>query len=427
MRKYDYFIGSLKAQAHYSREWMLRAMSVVIDDVKARDPKWLLRHTAEEVQVYVPNEQGWGWEALEGAKPYDIPFIYHDETGPIKSGDLDNLNRDIENGTWGDLIFNSRVLVYAAGSLIDYQEGPIDLGSIEQIFVKRMVDDPKGDDVPGQLYVKHWLRFGKAIGDLAGYEMFVPSVTEKALQSPANNAALRDELFEQYKNQLDDPVVQSKIQDKLVANYKDTIKGDPSEGFLYKKKSLNTALKRMFLIHGPEAGFSEGGRATLIKNSLEEGLDTTKYPDMVNSLRAGSFFRGALTAVAGEDVDLMGRIFQNAKIVPGFCGTKNTYDVVIDKRRIGRTLLDDGNPVLITADNLAKYDGQTYGIFAAPFCVTSHGDVCSVCMGKTVSEYPDSLGSMVSEMPSTMMAVMMGSAHAKELKTTPLDVEGFLR
>jgi len=429
MRKYDYFIGSLKAKAHYDRKWMLRAMSVVIDIGGEPEP-WALKHNPEGVEVYVPNETGtFEWQPLEGVNPYEIPFIYHEETGPIKAGDVENLKVDLENGTWGDLIFNSRVLVYAAQDRIEYQVGPVDLGSIEQIFVDRMQDDPsEGRDVAGQLYVKHWLRFGKAIGDLAGYELFVPSVTEKSLQAPANNTKLRDELFEQYKDQIDDPVAQSKIQDALVKNYiENNLKGDPAEGFLYKKKSLNTALKRMFLIHGPEAGFSEGGRATLIKNSLDEGLDVTKYPDMVNSLRAGSYYRGALTALAGEDVDLMGRIFQNARIVKEFCGTKNTLDVIIDKRRIGRTLLDDGKPVKITAENLGTYEGKLYGIFAPTYCITPRGDVCTVCMGDKVSQYPDSVGSMISEIPSTMMAVMMGSAHAKELKTTPLDVEGFLR
>lgn len=427
MRKYDYFIGSLKAKAHYDRRWMLRAFSVVIDPIGDPEP-WSLSHGSDSVSVYVPNEQGtFEWEVLEGVKPYDIPFIYHEACGPIKAGDIENLTEDLADGTWGDLVFNSRVLVYACRDLIPYQVGPVDLGSVEQIFVEKMKDDPAGEDVPGELYVKHWIRFGKAIGDLAGYELFVPSVTEKSLQSPPNNSQLRDEQFEANKDQLDDPVTQSRIQNTLVDNWKQYIKGDPAEGFLYKKKSVNTAIKRMFLIHGPEAGFSEGGRATLIKNSLEEGLDITKYPDMVNSLRAGSYYRGALTALAGEDVDLMGRIFQNARIVLEFCGTTETFEDTIDERRIGRTLIDDGKPVKITKENLGQYKGKVYGLYVPGYCKTSHGDVCSVCMGDKVSQYPDSLGSMISEIPSTMMAVMMGSAHAKELKTTPLDVEGFLR
>lgn len=431
MDRYQYFIQSMKDKAHYKREWMLRAMSVVIDDVKIVNgdyPKWSLRHTEDRVEVYVPTEEGLRWEVLEDAIPYEIPFIYHEMTGPVKVGDVENVKKDIEETTWGDLIFNSRALVYACGDIIPYMEGPVSLKKISQHFAKTMKDEvPDAEKEPGQLYISNWLRLGKAIGDLAGYEMFVPSITEKSITPPDNRDELRNSLIEKYKDQLDDPVIQSKIQNEMVASYKERIKGDPSEGFIYKTKSINTALKRMVLIHGPEAGFNEGGRATLILNSLQEGIDVTKYPDMVNSLRAGSYYRGALTALAGEDVDLMGRIFQNARILPGFCGTTETFEWVIDKRRIGRTIFDEGEKVTLSEENIERYEGKVYGIYSPLYCKAARGDICTVCAGEKIAAYPESIGSMVGEIPSKMMAIMMASAHAKELKTTPLDVENFLR
>lgn len=439
MRKYDYFTKALLAKAHYSREWVLRAMTVVFGDVTNGDIKWSLRHTKERVEVYVPSSEvvvtgsgasgeTWSWQVLEDAKPYEIAFVYHESTGPIKAGDIENLDRDLPDGTWGDLLYNSRVIVYAAGRRIPYREGPIDLGKDEMYIINNMKDDPEeGADVEGELYVKHYLRFGKAVGDLSGFEVFVPSVTERALQPPPGRDELRAELLEEYKDRLDDPVAQARIQDKLVESYRQYIKGDPSEGFLYKKKSLNTALKRMFLIHGPEAGFNEGGRAKLVVNSLQEGVDIKNYPIMVNSLRAGSFYRGALTALAGEDVDLMGRIFQNSRIVPGFCGTRDLMGDIINRNYLGRTIVDGDVPVKLTEETISKYEGKYYGMFSAMWCITPGNDCCEVCMGDKLAAYPDSLGSMVSEIPSTMMARMMGSAHAKELKTTPLDIENFLR
>lgn len=428
MHKYDYFIQSMKAKAHYDRSWMLRAFSVVIDDVSNGNIKWALQHDKTSVKVYVPigDTDAWGWETLEGIKPYEIPFVYHEACGPVTVGDVENLKVNLPNATWGDLLFNSRVLVYAAGELIQYREGPIDLGDVEKYILSVMVDNVPVDQ-PGVLYVKHYIRFGKANGDLAGYEMFIPSVTEKALQASPNRDKIRDEMLELYKDQLDDPVIQARIQDALVKDYSDNIKGDPSEGFLYKRKSLNTALKRMFQIHGPEAGFEEGGRATLVTTSLQEGLDTTKFSHMVNSLRAGSYFRGALTALAGEDVDLMGRIFQNARVVKGFCGTTDQMDIEVSKDLIGRTIVDGKESVKITEENLGAYLGKIYPMFSPMFCITPRTDCCEVCFGDKLSAYPDSIGSMVGEIPSKMMAVMMGSAHAKELKTTPLLLENFLR
>lgn len=431
MKKFEYFTRALRDKAHYDREWVLRAMSVVFTPVEDNKAKpWTLRQSKSAVEVYVPDAQGvWGWEVLEGVEPYQIPFVYHDWAGPLAVGDVENVKEPIANTTYGDILFNSRVMVYSCGDIFPYMLGPIDLGSVESMIVKDMIDNPKPGEtpVPGQVYVHHYMRFGKAVGDLAGYELFVPSVTEKALQPPPTRDALRKELLEQYKGQLEDPVVQTKIQTALVSSYKDWIKGDPSEGFIYKNKSINTALKRMFLIHGPEAGFDEGGRATLVINSLQEGIDIKHYPTMVNSLRAGSYYRGALTALAGEDVDLMGRVFQNSRILPEFCGTTDTYDVRVSNNYLGRTFNIQGKMVKLTPDNVKDYAGATLGVYSPAFCKASRSDCCVVCIGDKLAAFPDSMSSMVGDIPSTMMLVMMGSAHAKELKTTPIDIDTFLR
>lgn len=430
MRKYDYFIQSMKAKAHYSRSWMLRAFTVVLDDISTGNIEWALRHTEQAVEVYVRNGDDWGWEVLEEAVPFEIPFIYHQSSGPVYAGDVENLSADLADSTWGELLYNSRIIVYACNELMPFRQHPIDLRSDERFIVDQMQDDPipPAVDQEGVLYVHHYLRFGKAVGDIAGYEFFIPSITEKSLQAPANHIKLRDTLLEENKETLDDPVTQVKVQNTLVNNYVDQqLKGDPSEGFLYNKKSLNTALKRMFLIHGPEAGFSEGGRAKLITNSLQEGINVDHYPDMVNSLRAGSYYRGALTALAGEDVDLMGRIFQNARITEGFCGTKDTLDTIITQQHIGRTIIDASKPVKLTRANIDQYVNQIYGLFSPMYCIQGSNDVCSVCIGDKLAAYKNSLGSMVADVPSGMMATMMGSAHAKELKTTPINIDTFLR
>lgn len=430
MNRQDYFLGSMKAKAHYDREWILRAMTVVIGENGTAPKPWSLRHTDKAVEVYVPNgNNGFGWEVLEGAEHYQIPFVYHDDAGPLRAGDVENLKVDLpDNNTWGDLLFNSRVLVYALGERYPYTQGQIIIRKIATVVADKMISDvPEGEEDPEQIYVKHYKRLGRAIGDLCGYEIFIPSMTEKSLQPPPDNKELRDKLLAENKDQLDDPVIQAKIQDTLIANYMNMIKGDPSEGFLLKAKSFKTAIKRMFLIHGPEGGFEEGGRATLITNSLLEGLDINYYPEMVNSLRAGSFFRGALTALAGEDVDLMSRVFQNAKVVPDFCNTEEQFIQKVEPRRIGRNFLIDGKIVQITADNLPEYNGRVYPMYAPPYCKTEGGDICAICAGAKLAANPDSLGSMIGDIPSVMMARMMASAHAKALQTTDLDVENFLR
>lgn len=429
MNRYDYFIASMKAKAHYDRDWMLRTLTVVITEPTDVQP-YTLRHTESEVQVWVPDvSQAYSWQTLEGAIPFEIPFVYHEVLKhPVKAGDVENLKYDLEGVTWGDMLFNSRVLVFACGDLIDWMPGPVQLSKLNNIFAERMKDDPpKGQEVPGELYTYHWKAIGKAIGDLAGYECVIPSLTEKSLQPPADIKEHRERLLKENEGHLSDPVVQAKIQNELVDSYvKNQLKGDPAEGLIHSKKSINTAIKRMFLIHGPENGFETGGGGEFITTALIEKTDPSKRPVMINSLRAGSYYRGALTALAGEDVDLMGRIFQNVLIQEEFCGTEHGLDQIVEKRHLHRYILENGERVHLTTENIDSYIGKIVEMLSPNYCLKSQGDICAFCVGSKIAKYATSVGSMVAEVPSTMMGAMMGSAHAKELKVTPIDMSTFL-
>lgn len=422
MLKKDYFLQSLRANAHYDREWVIRAFSIVISPTD--DKPWTLRHTDKTVEVYVPTEGDiWKWVVLEDVKPYDVPFVYHEFCGLLTKGDIANIDRDIVDSTWGDLLINARVLVYACGDLIPYMVGPFAPQDIESIFIKRMKNNPPpGEEKPGELYVHHWLKVGKAVGDLDGLELFIPSVTEHALQPYPGMEEDRAALLASYTpDELRDPVVQAKIQNELVAKYKAYLKGDPSEGFIFKDKTISTSLKQMFLIHGPEAGFSEGGQATLVPNSLDEGLDVKYFPEMMNSQRAGAYFRGAMTALAGTDVDLIGRIFQNSLVRDKFCGTKDVLlNVPVTQQYLERWIRVGNDRIQLTETNLKDYLNTRQDFYDPGFCKNGDNDVCPICIGGRLAKYPTSLGSACAEKQSVLMSVMMASAHAKQLKTVPL-------
>lgn len=208
------------------------------------------------------------------------------------------------------------------------------------------------------------------------------------------------------------------------------IKGDASEGFFLGDKVYNTARKRMFLIHGPEAGFNEGGNAELVVNSLDEGWDITKMPAMVNSLRAGSYYRGALTALGGESVKFFLRVFQNTYISEQDCGVKFGKIITLDKDNAGDLegmyQIDKGALKKLTPELLKSLVGKKIMVRSPQYCQTAHSDFCATCMGDKNSENPNGLGSAASDVGSLFMSIMMASAHAKELKTAPLRVDTFL-
>lgn len=425
--KYDYFIRSIKNGNHLYRQWILAAFSVAFikKSVTPQENDLVQDEESGTVQVYVDG----AWITLEGVKYLEIPYVYHEIVPVLKAGDIDNALDDIIDTTWGEMLFNQRVLVYAAGTYIPYMQSPISVSAIGNIFAKEMLDDPIDNNfIEGKLYVRDLLRLGQALSDLGNYELFVPSVDKVALSAPANNDKLKEELFERYKDQLDDPIIQTKIQDELIANYKEHLKGSPAEGFIYKNKSIGTALKRMFLLHGVEAGFGGVQKPVLIKKSLDDGIDTAEFPMMVNGLRNGAYSRGALTQLAGAGVNLLNRMFQNILIdidtvndgVKGFCGTKDTQSTVIqdNKDMVGRYQQIDGKPVVITADDIKKV--RPVALYTSLWCKSAGNDVCSICIGQNLSQYPKSMGTVLTKIPSTMMDKMMGSAHAKDQVVVPI-------
>lgn len=426
MKKKDYFLRSIHAKAHRRREWLLRCFTIVLDDPK--DEPWQLRHNEDNqtVEVYVPqlDENNYDWEPLEDAEFMEVPYVYHEAAGPLKVGDLENVDRAIPDSCWGEILINARVIAHACGDRIPYISGEFSPSDLEKIFIDKMQDNPKPNEPedPKALYVKHWLVLGKAVGDLDGCEFFIPSLTEHSLQPYPDAAKDRARLLSSYTDEeLTDPVIQARIQDELVNKQKEYMKGDPAEGFILKGKTYNTALKQMFLIHGPEAGFSFGGRATLVPTCLDEGINTDYFPEMMNSQRAGSYFRGAMTALAGTDVDLVAREFQTSRVTDKFCGTtKTVQNYEIRENLIGRYIQIKGQPVELTKDTLPKYVGTMQSLYDPTFCLAEENDICPICIGRRLAEYPTSLGSAASEKQSTLMYVMMDAAHAKDLKTVKL-------
>lgn len=421
INKYDFFITSIAKQHHLHREWMLRTFTVVLDDKVPTSP-WYIYHDRDSKLVVTKDDNG-NWLTIEGCGYLQIPFIYHELVPFVKKGDIVNALSDIKDSTWGEMLFNARSLVYAYRSKVPFMQHPINLQKFARFLGQHTRSDPTdGNFKDDTLYVKELRAFNDSLSDLAAYEFFIPSIDRVTISVPKDNAKLKDELFEKYKDRLDDPVIQIKIQDELVENYKNGLKGTPSEGFLYSNKSINSAIKRMLLIHGTEEGFAGTGKPVLLKNSLDEGMDVNHFSDEVNSLRNGAYSRGALTAMAGADVDLLARVYQNARIVPGFCGTTATYAMVVTEEHDGRSILLKGKRVELNSQNIVEHIDDVREFYSPLYCKEDRLDVCSVCIGRQLSSYKDALSTNVTQIPSIMMGKMMGSAHAKEQKTTELGV-----
>lgn len=445
MNKSVFYKQALKAGAYARKDWVISAYAVVRQQPAPANPEMVrasgdekisgmngerydIRYNRESTEVLVPDETGdFIWVTIDDHPPMTALFVASDELEVVPE-DIPNLAQPVQS-TYGDLLFNWIALVHPFESRIPYQVGPVKIRKIEAMISKLLVDNEEVAGVkpePHQIPVSMYMKFGKCMGALAGYtQLFVPTITPKSLQTNPDIMRRRAELLEEHKDRLHDPVVVAKIQDELIQMDKDALKGDPSEGFFMSNKTWGTARKRMFSIHGPEAGFNEGGNAELVVNSLNEGWDTTKLPAMFNSTRAGSFYRGALTALGGEAVKFFMRVFQNTGISEEDCGATNGVEFFIDPGRAdyfeGMYQITPSGLQELTAEYLPSVTGKYVTLRYPTYCKTDHTDFCAKCSGRRLADNPHMVAAENTSVASMFMSIMMASAHAKELKTAELD------
>lgn len=434
MHKRDYFIQAMKAEAYRYKAWILGAFSVTRQkptDVSEEYPYQLFRD--DKGQYYFFEGQKDAAVYLEGIVPGEPPFSFKDQV-VLGVGDVPNLKRNITS-TYGNLLFNYIALVYPFGEKIDYMEGPITVPRVEKIIEGRLQDAPKNEadrstSPGGPLYVDEYMKFNEAMFSMAGLtQLCVPSATAKTMTTDPRIAVRRDELLKQYKDRLHDPVVQAKIDAELIAMDRAWLKGDLGEGFYIKDKSFEVVRKKTHLLQGAEQGFDVQGE--VIPTSLNDGWDIKYLPAMGNSLREGSYNRGALTALGGEATKFNYRIFQNTVISEDDCGSTLGMPVEMTPTRAPRFLassyITPKGPVEITEENLQGLMGQTLMMRTPLYCKTKGANFCAVCMGRKIATTPNAISTYAADIGSTFMGIMLKSMHGKSLSVAKYDYKQHLR
>lgn len=419
MNKRDYFLKAMRHGAYRHKAWVLQAFSM--SRPGNREPIPLQLQRGENHYFYHDpdlNED----VVLNDTSVTEAPFRFTDKL-KLKSDDVPNLTKDLES-TYGNLLANFIVLVYPFGEKIGYIEGEFKIKAIEKEIERRLTSSPengKAED-PEAIYVHEYLNYVDAILSLDGFsQLCVPSATAKTMTRDPRIPEIRAQLLEKYKDSLDDPATIAKIDAELVKVDREWMKGDLGEGFYRKDKSYEVVRKKAHLMHGAETGFQDGQKVDVITNSLSEGWDIEKLPGMVNSLREGSYSRGAMTALGGESTKTINRIFQNTTIKEKDCESKLGWDREITKKNAGQYIgffrIIPSGVEEITEDNHEKFIGKTITLRTPMFCKTPKTGFCETCMGRKASENPNALGALAAEVGSTLMSLMMAAMHGKSLKT----------
>lgn len=429
MDKRDFFLKALAAGSYRYKRWVLEAFSTTQQKDVGNFPYALLRKEDGSYWFHNPENDN-ALETIGTFPENEAPFHFREEL-VLAANTLPNQKRSITT-TYGNVLANQIVLVHAFGDKVDYIEGRMSVAAIEKMIQDKIRDTPAPGEPrdPKFIYVDEYKRFNDAVLSLAGYTtLCVPTATERSLTTDPQIAVRRKELMEQYKDQLNDPVIQARIDAELIAMDRAWLKGDPSEGFFIKSKSYEIVRKKTHLLQGAESGFGKTGE--LIDKPLSEGWTPDNLPAMANALRSGSFNRGAQTALGGEAAKFNYRIFQNTTINEEDCGSKIGLPVLLDEQNsrfyISSSIISGEKTIELTDENIQQYIGKTVQMRSPGFCQSKGTNFCKVCVGQAIAKTPTALSTYAADIGSIFLGLFLKSMHGKALTLVPWDHTRYIR
>ena len=429
MNKRDYFIAACRAEEFRRSNWVISVFAVLREDPE----KWKAdNYPYRIVQLptgmwYVNPENRDELLKIEDAKPNE-PMYHPGRLLTITKGEFPNLQKDRATVTYGNLLVNFTSVIWPFGNKVPYQEGEITASGMEALIVRRLRDTPEEGQAREDkfIYVDEYLKFANSMFYLAGLsQICVPAGSVKAMTSSPDIIPLRNKLIAENKDRLHDAATVAKIDAELVKADKAWIKGDAAEHFFLSGKAYNIIRKKLFLQMGAEMGLDESQNVEYIPQSLAEGWDISKFPAMNNTLRAGSFNRGAQTMLGGESVKWLLRASSNMSVTMDDCGSKLGNLAVISEgnksKWVGFSIVGDQGPIKVTEENVGSYLGKTLMVRSPMYCKAPKTDFCKICVGDRLAANPTALSSAVAKYGSDFLLLFMAAAHAKALILAKMD------
>lgn len=436
MKRFDYFILSMRAELFRRPDWVVTAFAQVREDADAwkKDAyPYRLVQTPTGCMYVDPNNIG-QLLPIEDCPVGEAPFKAADRIILPKNA-IANVKEEIET-CYGNFLYNATVLANAFGDKVPFMTGRLHPGKIEEAIQGRLEDVPEDENAPRdptKLYVDELLVFNDATFYLANFApLFVPAGTAKSLLPPPGIEEFRAKLFEQYKDRLGDgtaadPQAVALIMKELLAYDKEFLKGDKALDSMLSAKSFEVVRARKFLMYGAEVGLSDSPKVELISNSLVDGLNPDKFPIVNNTARAGSFNRGAQTMLGGELVKWLLRASSNINVLPDDCGTKLGHRVTLlpemRKKYLNFHVQTESGAVKMTDDVIDQYLGKYIAIRSPQYCKAALTDICAICAGPRLAENPTAASAGISNYGSVLMLIYMKAMHGKALTVADFDYE----
>lgn len=409
MNKVEYLKAACNAQAWRRLVWRLSLFTVSRFPKDSIPKDYDLNYREGKVWYYLGDE----WLTISGVTDDDGLFV-PEEPLKLEKDDYPNLAQPIET-TVGKYFYNWLVIYYPFGTKFPYQQSNDHPRKFSKGLAPLFKDpDPK---LPDEITIDGTMmgRFVQACAELDSMSLgIVPTGTLRSLETHPDMYKLRDALLIKYKDRLDDPATIVLIQDELDKLDAEWLAGDQSIDFFQGSKA-RMRRRKLFLVHGIEGSFREDGKFDFIPTSLIEGGDLTQLVAKFNSVREGSYDRGAETAKGGEQVRIIQSIYQNHKVVAGDCGTKVSQTITVNgfnkNTLVGFNYITDKGLVSLTQEIVNSLEGKTIKLRRPLLCKMDHVDTCAACSSQEKATQPRTVATDISGGASNSMYAAMGAMH----------------
>lgn len=359
------------------------------------------------------------------------PLFNHTERITIDQSWATNLKQPKAEVSIGNIVGNSLCLEYAFGNKFPMPLGPISIRDIEEIIVASLADTPGPNEVrkDNLYYVDEYINFCDSIQTLKIFaSIFSVSATTKNIAPPTGADAFKKELDKKYGDTIADPIVLAKYEAELKNFDAEYLKDDPSYKKLMSGKITNIARKKLHLTMGQESlRFDDSKLSPTISTSLSEGWpdpndQPEKYTAMMNSMRIGSFARGAETVKGGVSAKNMAIDYL---VTDSDCGVGFGVSRVYTKENIHllrNTYVVGNKPTLVTKETEGQYLGKVVEKRSPYYCKQQGDAICRVCAGELLFNFKNGMAIPLMDMSAIILAASMAAMHGKVLSVAEIDI-----
>lgn len=335
----------------------------------------------------------------------------------LPKGFIPNLSKDTES-TFGLLLLNTIGFSDEFGDLIPYHNSEFTTGTFHKAYYKLYKEGKiaNSKQLTNSTSRLHMLE--------ADAELGVPAASIETFTTHPDMKKVVKEQIEANKDDLNNPATHAKMDAVTTTLDREYVKGTQAEKFLISGKMHDVVRKKTKIMYGSETDL-DGKPTDLITRPLEDGVDLSQMPSWVNAARAGSYSRGALTALGGYSVKSDERAYGHLEVMLDTdCKTKKGLTIHVRNDNFemfeGMRLLSNKEP--LTLEYLQKNVGKSLVIRAPSHCALEK-DYCEFCMGTTVGKAKLGIPGGVSLLDSKSMDAMMQAAHGKAVKVNTLSIQ----